>query len=106
MCIEAAGFHYVHSLAHQVEMKLSLETDTPEILNQIITTVRKGGRIAVIGAQPCTHCTHDPQDGAMFMAEVTKLIFKASQRPQSFAHVLAAVLAVVIMVAIIVVSKV
>jgi hypothetical protein len=47
--IEAVGFHYASSLLHKVQMATLLETDTPEILNQIITAVRKQGRISVVG---------------------------------------------------------
>jgi len=48
--IEAVGMHYANSYLHRVEMALGLETDSPEALNSAIVAVRKGGRIAAIGA--------------------------------------------------------
>ncbi|KAL2649603.1 hypothetical protein R1flu_017731 [Riccia fluitans] len=48
--IDAVGMHYASSLIHKMQMMTMLETDTPEILNDIIFNVRKGGRISVIGA--------------------------------------------------------
>jgi threonine dehydrogenase-like Zn-dependent dehydrogenase len=47
--IEAAGFHYSKSWLHAIEMKLQLETDTADMLNEMITAVRKGGRISIVG---------------------------------------------------------
>jgi threonine dehydrogenase-like Zn-dependent dehydrogenase len=47
--IEAAGFHYVQGIMHKIETKLKLETDPPVIVNEMITSVRKGGRISLIG---------------------------------------------------------
>lgn len=47
--IEAVGFHYTKSWLHWFEMALKLETDPSEILNELITSVRKGGRIGVVG---------------------------------------------------------
>jgi len=38
----------LHTTTHPVD--LQLETDTPEIVNECIRAVRKGGRISVIGA--------------------------------------------------------
>ncbi|KAF6234312.1 GroES-like protein [Scenedesmus sp. NREL 46B-D3] len=47
--IEAAGFHYSKSWLHAIEMKLQVETDTADMLNEMITAVRKGGRISIVG---------------------------------------------------------
>ncbi len=47
--LECVGFHYCNSMLHRLEMAVGLETDTPEIINELITAVRKGGRIGVIG---------------------------------------------------------
>ena len=47
--LECVGFHYCNSMLHRLEMEVGLETDTPEIINELITAVRKGGRIGVIG---------------------------------------------------------
>jgi hypothetical protein len=44
------GFHYAHSLLHKIEMAVSAETDTPEVLNEILRACRKGGRVAIMGA--------------------------------------------------------
>jgi threonine dehydrogenase-like Zn-dependent dehydrogenase len=49
-CIECVGMHYANSMLHQVEMALGLETDSPEALNACLFAVRKGGRVAAIGA--------------------------------------------------------
>ncbi|KAH7277137.1 hypothetical protein KP509_39G035700 [Ceratopteris richardii] len=48
--IDAVGMHYAHSMLNRMEIAVGLETDTPEVLNEIIYTVRKGGRISIIGA--------------------------------------------------------
>eukprot|EP00879_Flechtneria_rotunda_P000578 GHRR01000686.1.p1 GENE.GHRR01000686.1~~GHRR01000686.1.p1 ORF type:complete len:446 (+),score=129.49 GHRR01000686.1:589-1926(+) len=47
--IEAAGFHYTKSILHTVEQTLQLENDSADILNEMITSVRKGGRISIVG---------------------------------------------------------
>jgi hypothetical protein len=41
VCIEAVGFHYMNSWLHKVENALLLETDTSEILNELIFCCRK-----------------------------------------------------------------
>jgi threonine dehydrogenase-like Zn-dependent dehydrogenase len=48
--IECVGMHYAHAAIHKVEMKMGMETDSPEALNACIYAVRKGGRVGVIGA--------------------------------------------------------
>ncbi len=40
---------FLQSLVHKLETTLNLETDTSEILNELIYTVRKAGRIGVVG---------------------------------------------------------
>lgn len=47
--IEAAGFHYCKSWLHAIEMKVQLETDPADILNEMIYATRKGGRISIVG---------------------------------------------------------
>jgi len=47
--IEAVGFHYSKSWTHAIETALQLETDSADMLNEMITAVRKGGRISVVG---------------------------------------------------------
>ncbi len=41
VCIEAVGFHYMSSWLHRIESALMLETDTSEILNELIYCCRK-----------------------------------------------------------------
>lgn len=48
--IDAVGMHYAKSLANKAQIALQLQTDTPEIVNEVIYNVRKGGRISIIGA--------------------------------------------------------
>jgi len=47
--IECAGFEYPTSVLHKVEMALNLETDTSDILSEMIQTVRKCGTVSIIG---------------------------------------------------------
>jgi len=47
-CIDAAGFRYAKGVVHKVERAIGMETDTSEILNEIIMCVRKFGTISVI----------------------------------------------------------
>ena len=39
--IEAVGLHYTKSLSHKIQTTLGLETDSGDMLNEIITSVRK-----------------------------------------------------------------
>jgi threonine dehydrogenase-like Zn-dependent dehydrogenase len=55
--IEAVGFHYAHSLTHQAEMKLMMETDPSEIINELIMATRKGGHIGIVGVY-AGYCNH------------------------------------------------
>ncbi|KAK9798563.1 hypothetical protein WJX73_007560 [Symbiochloris irregularis] len=48
--IEAVGFHYTKSLVSKVEMMVGLQTDPPDMLNEMIVSTRKGGRISIVGA--------------------------------------------------------
>ncbi len=43
-------FHQPKTLLHKVEKALMLETDVSEIVNEMITSVKKGGRCGLIGA--------------------------------------------------------
>jgi threonine dehydrogenase-like Zn-dependent dehydrogenase len=49
VCIDCVGFRGTKSVLHKVQKTLKLETDTPEVLNEAIRCVRKGGTISVIG---------------------------------------------------------
>jgi hypothetical protein len=40
---------FLQSLVHKLETTLNLETDTSEIVNEIIYTVRKAGRVSIVG---------------------------------------------------------
>ena len=46
--IDAAGFRFAKSVAHKVMRATGMETDSPEVLNEIIRSVKKFGRISVI----------------------------------------------------------
>ncbi|KAL0225062.1 hypothetical protein RCL1_002974 [Eukaryota sp. TZLM3-RCL] len=46
--IEAAGFRFAQGFIHKIERALQLESDTPEILHQLIRVVRPYGAISVI----------------------------------------------------------
>lgn len=43
--MHVAGQHYAHSLTHKIEMKLQVETDPSEVLNEIIYCTRKVCRL-------------------------------------------------------------
>jgi len=47
--IECAGFEYAKTLKHKIEMALSLETDTADIISEMIYSVRKFGIVSIIG---------------------------------------------------------
>jgi len=46
--IDCAGFRYRKSFIHKVQAAVGLETDQPEVLNEMIRSVRKFGSIGVI----------------------------------------------------------
>ena len=50
VALDCGTFHQPKSLLHKVEKTLMLETDVPEIINEMLTSVKKGGRIGVIAA--------------------------------------------------------
>jgi len=47
--IECAGFEYPKTIVHKVERALNLETDTSDILSEMIYATRKNGNISIIG---------------------------------------------------------
>jgi threonine dehydrogenase-like Zn-dependent dehydrogenase len=49
VAIECAGFEYATTLKHKVEMALNLETDTSDILSEMILATRTFGNISIIG---------------------------------------------------------
>lgn len=50
VALECVGGEYAKGWAHYFELALGMETDSSEILNEMITSVRKFGRCGVIGA--------------------------------------------------------
>lgn len=48
--LDCGTFHEPKSLLHKVEKTLMLETDVPEIINEMLVGVRKGGRAGIIAA--------------------------------------------------------
>ena len=49
VCLECAAGEYSKGWLHTVEMAVGLETDTSELLNEMITSVRGFGRVGVTG---------------------------------------------------------
>ncbi|GAA5922101.1 uncharacterized protein JCM15063_003186 [Sporobolomyces koalae] len=49
VCLEAAAGEYAKGFGHKIEMALGLETDTSEILNEMIESTISFGRIGVTG---------------------------------------------------------
>jgi len=48
-CIECAGFRFPSTLSHKLQRALKLETDTLDIVQQMVKAARKGGNLALIG---------------------------------------------------------
>jgi len=59
VAIECAGFEYPTSFLHKVEMTLGLETDTADLLTEMITAVRPFGNVSLVGVYVGT-CNHFP----------------------------------------------
>jgi len=49
VALECVGFRFPESIVHKMERLLRAETDTPEVLTQCITCLRKGGTLSIIG---------------------------------------------------------
>jgi len=49
VAIECVGFDFPQSWLHKLQAKLGLETDSPEILEEIFKCTRKSGNVAIIG---------------------------------------------------------
>jgi len=56
-CIETAGFRYGKTFIQKVELATHLETDTSDILNEMIVSCKKGGYMAIIGDY-FAYCNH------------------------------------------------
>ena len=59
VCIEAVGFHYMNSWLHKIESALMMETDTSEILNELIFCCRKASPFLCMGSK-CAMATGAP----------------------------------------------
>jgi len=49
VCIEACGFRYSKTVTHKIQRALAMETDTADILTEVFKSVRKGGRVSIVG---------------------------------------------------------
>jgi threonine dehydrogenase-like Zn-dependent dehydrogenase len=47
--IDCVGFRFPESFVHKFERSVSMETDSPNIINEAILMIRKNGKIALIG---------------------------------------------------------
>lgn len=47
--IDCVGFDFPQSWLHKLQMKLGLQTDTPEILTEMFRAVRKCGNVSIVG---------------------------------------------------------
>jgi len=52
--IDCAAFRYAKSTLHKIQRAVGLETDTPEILNEAIQSVKKFGTISIIADYAAT----------------------------------------------------
>ena len=50
VALDCGTFHQPKSFLHKAEKALMLETDVPEIANEMIMSVKKGGRVGIIAA--------------------------------------------------------
>jgi threonine dehydrogenase-like Zn-dependent dehydrogenase len=57
--IECAGFEYAKTLLHKLERAVNLETDTADILSEMIYATRKFGVVSIIGVYS-GHTNHFP----------------------------------------------
>jgi len=76
VAIECAGFEYAKTMLHKVERALNLETDTADILTEMIMSARVFGNIAIIGVY-AGYTNHFPIGAMMEKA----LIIKSGQSP-------------------------
>lgn len=49
VALECAAGEYAKGIGHKIELALGLETDTSEILNEMITSVKSYGRVGITG---------------------------------------------------------
>lgn len=50
VAVDFVGMHYAHTVRHKVETALGMESDSPEVVNDAIACVRKGGVVVIMGA--------------------------------------------------------
>jgi len=74
--IECAGFEYAKTWKHKIETAIGLETDSSDILNEMITCTRKFGTISIIGVY--SGFTNHFAIGAMMEKDLT---VKGGQSP-------------------------
>jgi threonine dehydrogenase-like Zn-dependent dehydrogenase len=74
--IECVGFEYAKTMKHKVERALGLETDTADILTEIIRSVRGFGHVAILGVYTGT-ANHFPIGSLMERG----LTIRAGQSP-------------------------
>jgi len=48
-CIDCVGYRFPKTLMHRLGRSLKLETDCPEVIQEIVTVCKKGGNISLIG---------------------------------------------------------
>lgn len=49
IAVEAAGFRFPTTVLHKVQRAIGLETDSPDILNECLTAVRKNSTVSILG---------------------------------------------------------
>jgi threonine dehydrogenase-like Zn-dependent dehydrogenase len=49
VCIDCAGYRFPKSMLHQIEQFLKLETDALDIVDEMMRTVKKTGKVVLIG---------------------------------------------------------
>jgi len=62
--IECSGFEYPSTFRHKIEMALGMESDTADILTEIITSVRCFGKVSILGVY-IGECNHFPIGAVM-----------------------------------------
>ncbi|KAF0982407.1 hypothetical protein FDP41_011337 [Naegleria fowleri] len=57
VCIDCVGFRFERGFLHTLERKIGLETDSPQVLNDMIISCKKAGRLSVVGDY-MGYCNH------------------------------------------------
>lgn len=69
VALECVAGEYPKSIAHKIEMAAGLETDTPEILNEMIESVKSYGRVGVTGVYVGFVSLHSMTTGTLLTRE-------------------------------------